>query len=44
VRMLGKTIKSATDIKFEVIVAMLNEDPELYKKVRTVFREDVRQP
>jgi len=36
--MLGKTIKSATDIKFEVIVAMLNEDPELYERLKVYVR------
>ena len=36
--MLGKTIKSATDIKFEVIVAMLNEDPKLYERLKVYVR------
>jgi hypothetical protein len=28
--------KDLTDIRFEIVMAMLNEDPELYKKVRLV--------
>lgn len=44
VRELNKNEQSLTDIMFEVVVAMLNGDPELYKRVRTVMKEDVRQP
>jgi hypothetical protein len=32
-------MKSLTDIRFEIIVAMLNEDPKLYNKLKFYLSE-----
>ena len=36
--MLSKSEKSLTDIRFEVVVAMLNEDPKLCERLKVYVK------